>query len=35
MHLRQFCACIEALPPEEAASVWRTVSVEMAALDIA
>jgi hypothetical protein len=31
-HWRQFCACIEALPAEQAANVWRTVSVEIVAL---
>jgi hypothetical protein len=29
---RRFCACLEALPADQAEHVWRTVSVEIAAL---
>jgi len=32
MHWRRFCACIEALPADQAEHVWRTVSVEIVAL---
>jgi hypothetical protein len=31
-HWRRFCACLEALPAVRAEHVWRTVSVEIAAL---
>jgi hypothetical protein len=31
-HWRSFRACLEALPADQAASIWRTVSVEVAAL---
>jgi hypothetical protein len=29
---RRFCACLEALPADQAAQVWRTVSAEIVAL---
>ena len=32
MHWRRFCACLKALPAEQAEHVRRIVSVEMAAL---
>jgi hypothetical protein len=32
MHWRNFRACLEALPGDQAEHVWRTVSGEIAAL---
>jgi hypothetical protein len=32
MHWRRFCACLEALPADQAADLWRTVAAEIAAL---